>query len=296
MNKDDQTKSAIKDWWATNPMTYGKEHGTTSYQIDSQREHVDLGSREFFERADQTFYRWNKSLHSSRAPFANIFNYERYRGSNVLEVGCGMGFMSMNWSKQGARVVAADLNPVAVRQTRHRFNLYDVQGSVVQMDAEHLPYQDQSFSYCYSWGVIHHTPGIQLAINEMYRLLKPGGEIGLMLYNRGSLMYRYLVDYVEGFLHLEDEFLSSVELASRYGDGHLKEGNPHTWPVTHQEVQNTLMAEFENVKIKVLGTEIGNVLDFFIPGLGTYMVPVAMKKALARRWGWSLWITGQKPV
>ena len=115
-----------------------------------------------------------------------------------------------------------------------------------------------------------------------------------MLYNRASFRARYLLDYVEGFLHLENEFLSPLELHSRYGDGAGKEGNPHTWPVTHAEVYEDLMPQFENIKIKVLGTEIGNVLDFFFPGLGKFIMPLGMKKALARRWGWSLWIEGEK--
>lgn len=295
MTKESPTKKSIKNWWASHPMTYGKQHGETSYQLGSERQEFELGSREFFERADATFLDWNKTLHTADAPFGKIFDYAAYRGRNVLEVGCGMGFMSMNWGQRGARIVAADLNPVAVRQTRQRFNLYNVPGTVVQMDAERLPYTDKAFSFCYSWGVIHHTPGILSAIKEMHRLLEPGGQIGLMLYNRSSLRQRYLVDYVEGYLHLEDQFLDSLALNSRYGDGHVKEGNPHTWPVTQHEVRNTLLVGFENIQIKLLGTEIGNIFDFLIPGLGTYLLPLPMKKALARRWGWSIWITARKP-
>ena len=132
------------------------------------------------------------------------------------------------------------------------------------------------------------------AINEILRVLRPGAEVGVMLYHRNSLLYRYLVEYVEGFLHLEKAFLAPLELASRYGDGAQMEGNPHTWPVTKREVHEHLFDKFTNVEIKVLGTDLGGILDHWFPKLSR-VLPKPIIKSLARRWGWSLWITGGKP-
>ena len=56
-----------------------------------------------------------------------------------------------------------------------------------------MPFADATFEYVYSWGVLHHTPGIDRAIAEIHRVLKPGGGVGVMLYNRESLLYRFLV-------------------------------------------------------------------------------------------------------
>lgn len=275
-------------------MTYGSEHGDTSYLVGHGRQSFELGSRDFFEQADKVLLKWNRSLHNPQAAFGNIFDYSRFAGERVLEVGCGMGFMAMNWAKQGADIVATDLNPVAVAQTKQRFTLFDVQGQILQTDAENLPFKNQSFSYIYSWGVLHHTPGIESAISGIYQLLEPGGGIGLMLYNRSSLRAKYLLDYVEKYVHMENAFLNDLELHSRYGDGAAAEGNNYTWPVTQKEVRTQLMSLFTNVHIKILGSEMTNLLDSMVPGLGTYLMPSAMKNALARRWGWSLWITGEK--
>src|SRR5262249_51813912 len=108
-----QLKSEIRDWWASAPMTYAQDHGATLYhRPDGTVERVELGSRRFFELADETFYRWNEPIRGPEGPFGRIFDYQRYRDAPVLEVGCGMGCMAMNWAQRGARLTAVDLNPV----------------------------------------------------------------------------------------------------------------------------------------------------------------------------------------
>jgi ubiquinone/menaquinone biosynthesis C-methylase UbiE len=295
IEKNPSMKRSIQEWWASNPMTYAQEHGRTVYVTqDGTRQEVELGNKDFFEAADQTFYTWNRPLHTSKGKFAKIFNYEHYRDKNVLEIGCGMGCMAMNWAIHQAKVTAVDLNPVAVQQTMRRFQAFGLIGNIIQVDGEWLPFNCQSFDYVYSWGVLHHTPGIRSAINEIDRILRPDGETGIMLYNRNSFLYKYLVQYVEGYLHMENQFLNSLRLASRYGDGARQEGNPYTWPVTKQEIFKDLCKQFKRVSIQVFGTDLDSVLDNWFPKFGSRIMPRTMIKSLARRWGWSLWITATK--
>jgi ubiquinone/menaquinone biosynthesis C-methylase UbiE len=277
-------------------MTYGEEHGSTDYTHDGTVEHVRLGSREFFENADETFYRWNEPLHGPEGKFSRLFDFERYRGKKVLEVGCGIGCMAMNWAQQGAKVTAVDLNPVAVEQTRRRFQVFDLEGDIREADGENLPFAEGSFDFAYSWGVLHHTPGTKQAIGELYRVLKPGGRVGVMLYNRRSFLYRFIIAWQEGFVNMERCWLSELELASRYADGDRREGNPHTWPVTRNEVHVQLFQGFANVDVRILGTDIPNVLNIWSPELGTKRMNLSRIRALARRWGWSLWIAAEKPA
>lgn len=294
MENQENIKQSIREWWAAYPMTYGLEHGLTSYtKGDGTVVKVEIGSREFFEIADKTFYGWNKSKHNEKGYFGKIFDYEKYAGKSVLEVGCGMGCMAMNWANHGANITAVDLNPVAISMTKKRFGSFDLKGDIREADGEKLPFDDHAFDYVYSWGVLHHSPNTQKSIAELYRVLKPGGKAGVMLYHRDSMMFRFLVKYVEGFLHMENEFLNPLELASRYGDGERQEGNPHTWPVTKKEVTTDLFAQYKNVQTDVLGTELVHIFDQWFPGLGTKLPPQLMQ-ACIRRWGWSLWITGEK--
>jgi SAM-dependent methyltransferase len=287
-------KKAIRQWWADYPMTYGDEHGNTTYRDDTGAVRVSLGTREFFEKADATFYRWNEPLHGPAGRFSRLFDFPAYRGRPVLEVGCGMGCMAMNWALQGAHVTAIDLNPISVAQTARRFELFELQGDIREADAERLPFDDATFDYAYSWGVLHHTPGIGRAIAELHRVLKPGGRIGVMLYNRRSLLFRFLVGWQEGFVNLERRWLDARALASRYADGERREGNPHTWPVTKREVRRNLFHAFDDVRIRVLGTDVPNVLNVWGPELGSRRMSPSSIEALARRWGWSLWATAEK--
>lgn len=281
-------KKNIQNWWAQNPMTYGETHGQAVFKDGS----YEMGTRDFFNRIDQEFYSWNKPLHNKR-PFDKLFPFEKYKGKKVLEIGCGLGCMLMNWAKNSSDCTGVDLNPTSIEQTKKRFELHDLQADIRLEDANHLPFEDNSFDYVYSWGVLHHSPNLELSIKELFRVLKPGGGFGIMLYNRKSFYQWYMTDYVEGFLHMEAKFLTPLELNSRYGDGHKEEGNPHTWPVTKKEGIELLNPFSKDPKVKILGTDLDCVLKLLIPGTSTF-IPKTIIKALARRWGWSLWFHGTK--
>jgi len=288
----------VAEWWGSNPMTYGRgRHGGTKYHNEKgAAEFVERGSARFFELADRQFYAWNTDLHTPEAPFGRVFDYERFRDKSVLEVGCGMGCMASNWARRGARMTAVDLSSTGVEQTRRRFELSGLPGRILRMDGSQLALSDDTFDFAYSWGVLHHFPATQRAIDEIWRVLKPGAPVGVMLYHRNSLRHLYRILYLEGFLHFERRFLSPLQLASRYGDGAREEGNPHTWPVTSREAHDVLFSRFEDVRTTVLpGEGVLRVFDYCLPKFGTRMLPQFIAAPFIRRWGWSLLITGRKP-
>lgn len=274
---------AVKEWWTANPMDYGAD------VLES-----DERARAFFEDVDERFYRMNHPLHTDEGKFDRLFPYDRYEGLPVLEVGCGLGTMAMNWARQGANLHAVDLTPQAVALSTRRFQLHDLPGQISCGDARRLPFGDDSFDYVYSWGVLHHGPEIQQSLDEIYRVLRPGGEIGVMLYNRRSLRQLYIT-LLEGILHCERKFLTPLEFNSRYADGATEEGNPYTWPVTVPECKNELFRRFEHIRTRLLGTELDDNFPVVFPMIGS-LAPRAIKKLYARYLGWSIWITARKGV
>ena len=111
-------------------------------------------------------------------------------GKRVLEIGLGEGADSEQLIRRGARWSGIDLTAESVSRVRTRLTLrglpYETlqQGSVLQ-----LPLADDTFDMVFSHGVLHHVPDIRQAQSEIHRVLRPDGELVIMLYARWSLNY-----------------------------------------------------------------------------------------------------------
>ena len=127
----------------------------------------------------------------ARRCLPGLIDYRSLRGKRVLEVGSGLGAVSATLARQGAEVTALDLTWTGASSTARRFGLDRTRGAVVQGEAERLPLADESFDFVWSWGVILHAPNPARAIAEMHRVLRPGGEVCVMVYNRHSF-YNWL--------------------------------------------------------------------------------------------------------
>jgi SAM-dependent methyltransferase len=119
-----------------------------------------------------------------------LVRFERWRGQDVLEVGCGPGTDGERFARAGARYTGVDLSGESLLLARKRFELFDLPGELRQVDATGLPFEDETFDFVYSHGVIHHIPAVEEVVREIHRVLRPGGEALVMVYNRSSLNYR----------------------------------------------------------------------------------------------------------
>lgn len=121
-----------------------------------------------------------------------IFPFARFgegAGKDVLEIGVGMGADHVEWARGGpASLTGIDLTERAVDHTRRRLDLYGLHSTVRTADAERLPFDDASFDVVYSWGVLHHSPDTQRAVDEVWRVLRPGGRAAVMVYHRASVV------------------------------------------------------------------------------------------------------------
>ena len=181
---------------------------------------------------------------------------------------------------------------MSVDQTKRRFAFFSLKGNIGKADARNLPFENTYFDYVYSWGVLHHSPNFSKSIQEIYRVLKPGGKVGIMVYNRKSFLFRYLIQYLEGFLHFENNFLSFRELSSRYTDGSREEGNPYTFPVTKSELIQKV-SQFNNIKVRIFGTDIDWMFSYLCFPYSAYL-PLLIKKSFAMRFGWSIEVEAEK--
>lgn len=115
--------------------------------------------------------------------------FANYDGRQVLEIGGGMGTDLCQFAQHGAFTTDIDLSAGHLELARENFRLRGLSGKFVHHDAEHLPFADNTFDFVYSVGVIHHTPNTKTLIDEIYRVLKPGGRTMAIVYAENSLHY-----------------------------------------------------------------------------------------------------------
>lgn len=108
------------------------------------------------------------------------------RGKRMLEVGVGGGVDFSSWVMNGALAIGLDLTQAGVDMTRTRLQSLGAPEGAYQLavgDAENLPFPSNTFELVYSFGVLHHSPNTQKALDEVYRVLKPGGTFKGMIYH-----------------------------------------------------------------------------------------------------------------
>ena len=97
----------------------------------------------------------------------------------VLEIGGGRGVGTelLLTRFDSAKVTAIDLDPHMVRLARRRLAPFGERASVRVADATSLPFEDDSFDAVFDFGIIHHVPNWRAALDEVHRVLRPGGRL-----------------------------------------------------------------------------------------------------------------------
>jgi SAM-dependent methyltransferase len=101
-------------------------------------------------------------------------------GQRVLDVAAGTGNASIPAAQAGAEVVASDLTPELFDAGRARAEAEGVELEWVEADAHGLPFEDGSFDVVISSIGVMFAPFHQTAADELVRVCKPGGTIGLL--------------------------------------------------------------------------------------------------------------------
>jgi SAM-dependent methyltransferase len=101
-------------------------------------------------------------------------------GMGVLDVAAGTGNASIPAAQAGATVTASDLTPELLAAGRDRPEARGLGIEWVEADAEHLPFEDESFDVVMSSIGAMFAPHHQEVADELVRVCRPGGTIALL--------------------------------------------------------------------------------------------------------------------
>lgn len=239
-------------------------------------------------------------------------------GKMVLEIGLGQGADSMQLINRGAQFHGIDLTDESVRRVVERFTLFNKPyRSVQKANARQIPFPENHFDVVYSHGVIHHSPEIESIVDEIYRVLKPGGTAVIMLYHKSSFNYYVSIAFIRrvGLLMLI-LFPSLAQWISRAtGESvdriqkHLTNFRNHGWSYfrmkefihrstdgpenMHSSVwtkrsARRLFSRFRNHRYAVHFLNQRHLMGL------QHVLPLFALQWLSRRVGWHLWVFSEK--
>lgn len=155
--------------------SFGEEWSKFNY---FSKEEIQKTGEEYFDIIDSTILNQN---------------------STVLDVGCGSGRWSLYWVDKVKSIEAIDPSLAVLTAANLTHGLSNIRISKASVD--NIPFDDETFDFVMSIGVLHHIPDTAKALEEITKKCKIGGYVYVYLYyaldNRG-VFYRFLFSISNG--------------------------------------------------------------------------------------------------
>lgn len=136
--------------------------------------------------------------------------FQQMAGRQVLEVGLGYGSVAQRIAEAGAQYHGLDIADGPVLMANHRLRQAGLSGIALRGSILAAPFADNIFDHVVAIGCLHHTGDMQRAIDECWRILRPGGSLIFMVYYAYS--YRRCMQ-----APVQTLFYALQELAGRSG-------------------------------------------------------------------------------
>lgn len=134
----------------------------TQYATSARLE-TRIGIHEKYSRNQQPFAAWIVS------------HYRLQPGQRVLELGCGTGSMWRGVSlPEDCHVTLTDFSEGMLKTARA--NTVHLAADYAVVDAQNIPYPDDSFDVVIANMMLYHVPDVAQALREIRRVLRPGGR------------------------------------------------------------------------------------------------------------------------
>ncbi len=139
---------------------------------------------------------WNKAndeywTEPAEEVFFLLHRWKDLHFSSILDLGCGMGRHSLLFAEHGFQVTALDLSESGFQRLSDSASKMKLRIKTVQADVKNLPLDNASFDTVLAYHSIYHvdSEGIDRAMNEVHRVLKPKGESFITFTSKSTFSY-----------------------------------------------------------------------------------------------------------
>ncbi len=231
----------------------------------------ELGTVEYFNEVSK------KKFHVE-PHILDFTRFPEWKGKKVLEIGCGLGTVGINFVFNDADYTGVELSEESLKLAKQRFDVYGMDGRFYVGNAEELSsfVPIETYNLIYSFGVIHHSPHPERIISEIKKYMNRNSILKIMLYAKNSWK-NYMIE--AGYDQPEAQY--GCPIANTYTKDDV---------VDLLDGYDIISIEQDHIfPYKVEPYKKG----FFIKEPWFESMPVEMFKSLEKNLGWHLLITAK---
>ena len=162
------TISEVENYWDSRPCNI--KHSA-----------AEIGTKEYFNEVENKKYFVEPHI-------INFAKFDNWSGKQVLEIGCGIGTDAVNFARNGAIYTGIELSNESLVLAKKRFEIFKLTGTFLKGNAEELDNVLGNIKYdlIYSFGVLHHTPNLSLALKQIQNYCHKNSKVKIMVYASNS--------------------------------------------------------------------------------------------------------------
>jgi SAM-dependent methyltransferase len=108
---------------------------------------------------------------------ASLLEFNKHAGERLLGLGCGLGTDLVQYTRAGAEVFSACASAEQLALVRRNFDLRNLRAAFLHASPDSLPLDSSSMDVVCLTGLIHESAESGPVLDEVYRVLKPGGKV-----------------------------------------------------------------------------------------------------------------------
>lgn len=261
----------VRDYWNNRPCNI--RH--SPHPVGSMEWSEEVGKRKYFVEPH----------------IPEFASFNLWSGKKVLEIGCGIGTDTISFVRTGALVTAVDLSDKSLELAKKRIELYGLGDRVTfyRVNCEKLSeiVPVEKYDLIYSFGVIHHTPNPEKALDEIKKYMGPGSILKIMVYNKLSWKVFWIWAVYGNFCLLKD----LDGLIARYSEAQT--GCPVTYSYTLGSVRKLLKG------FRIIDIRIDHIFPYEVEAYKKYqykkvcyfrILPEFLFRWIEKRFGWHMCI------